>query len=278
MSNEILTSNVSSVSSCQSYYKPLTDTVDCCSSSSTGSCHINIPDISTTIDFDSPAISSRDISDINSYTDIRSFIDEEIAKALTKTGVCEPESMPPRPLVELVEYDKMYGHDTNATNVEDVKKYHYYTVPVKEPVLHHPYLNVEVGLSEKENKKEKKKMRSEYERFQEAQKRYRDEKNEYDNNRIEEIVREIKQEEALREQEDLRYEFTPKKIIYSDPVTIVFWKDGTKTTVRKMKGTKFNKYNAFTAALAKKILMNNTHVTKIVDAGEDKSKENKKKG
>lgn len=269
MSNEILTSNVSS---CHSYYVPLTDKVssDCCSSSLTGGCHINIPEISTTIDFDSPAISNRDAWDSNSYTDIRSFIEEEIAKALTKTGVCEPEPLPPRPLVE---YHKMYAPD-----IEDVKKY---TLPVKQVVTHHPYLkveNFEIGLSEKENKKEKKKMRSEYERFQEAQKRYRDEKNEYDNNRIEEIVREIEQEEALREQEDLRYQFTPKKIIYSDPVTIVFWKDGTKTTVRKMKGTKFNKYNAFTAALAKKILMNNTHVTKIVDAGEDKSKENKKKG
>ena len=267
MADENLTSSVSSnVSSCQSYYVPLTGNVGCCSSSSTGSCHINIPEISTTIDFDSPVLSSGGISNSDSYTDIRSFIDEEIAKALTKTGVCEPEPMPPRPLVE---YHKMYAPD-----IEDIEKY---TLPVKQ-VVTHPYLNVEIGLSEKENKKEKNKMRTGHELLQEAQKRYRDEKNEYDNNRIDEIIREIKQEDALREQEDLRYQFTPKKIIYSDPVTIVFWKDGTKTTVRKMKGTKFNKYNAFTAALAKKILMNNTHVTKIVDAGEDKSKENKKKG
>ncbi len=270
MSNEVLTSNVSSVSSCQSYYKPFTGNVGSCSSSLTGGCHINIPEISTTIDFDSPAISSRDACDSNSYTDIRSYIDEAIAEALTKTGVCEPEPLPPRTLVE---YDKMYAPD-----IEDIKKCNYYTVPIKEPVLHHPYLNVEIGLSEKENKKEKNKMRTRYELLQEARKRYDIEKEKFTNDRIDEIVEEIKQEDALREQEDLRYQFTPKKIIYSDPVTIVFWKDGTKTTVRKMKGTKFNKYNAFTAALAKKILMNNTHVTKIVDAGEDKSKENKKKG
>ena len=268
MADENLTSSVSSnVSSCQSYYVPLTDNVSCCSSSSTGSCHINIPNISTTIDLDVPDISSiGGISNSNSYTDIRSFIDEEIAKALTKTGVCEPEPLPPRTLVE---YHKMYAPD-----IEDIEKY---TVPVR-PVVNHPYLNVEIGLSKKENKKEKNKMRTDYERIVEARKRYDNEKDQLKNDRIDEIVREIEQEEALEEQEDLRIQFTPKKIIYSDPVTIVFWKDGTKTTVRKMKGTKFNKYNAFTAALAKKILMNNTHVTKIVDAGEDKSKENKKKG
>ena len=63
--------------------------------------------------------------------------------------------------------------------------------------------------------------------------------------------------------------YTPRKIIFNDPVSVVFWKDGTKTIVRRTKGEKFNKYTAFTAALAKKIFGNNTRVNAIVKSGID---------
>ena len=60
-----------------------------------------------------------------------------------------------------------------------------------------------------------------------------------------------------------------KKIIYNDPATIVFWKDGTKTVVKCAKGEKFNEYTAFCAALAKKVYGTNSRVTKIVKSGEE---------
>ena len=63
--------------------------------------------------------------------------------------------------------------------------------------------------------------------------------------------------------------YTPRKIIFNDPVSVVFWQDGTKTIVRRTKGEKFNKYTAFTAALAKKIFGNNTRVNAIVKNGID---------
>ena len=65
---------------------------------------------------------------------------------------------------------------------------------------------------------------------------------------------------------DTRY--FPKKIIYNNPATIVFWKDGTKTVVKKAPNEKFNTYHAFCAALAKKILGNNSRVNAIVKSGE----------
>ena len=67
---------------------------------------------------------------------------------------------------------------------------------------------------------------------------------------------------------DLNF-YTPRKIIFNDPVSVVFWQDGTKTIVRRTKGEKFNKYTAFTAALAKKIFGNNTRVNAIVKSGID---------
>ena len=64
-------------------------------------------------------------------------------------------------------------------------------------------------------------------------------------------------------------------IIYNDPATIVFWKDGTKTVVKRAKGEKFNKYYAFCAALAKKAFGNNSQVNKIVASGVDQTAKKK---
>lgn len=62
--------------------------------------------------------------------------------------------------------------------------------------------------------------------------------------------------------------YIPEKIIYNNPATIVFWKDGTKTVVKKAPHEKFNTYHAFCAALAKKILGNNSRVNAIVKSGQ----------
>lgn len=63
------------------------------------------------------------------------------------------------------------------------------------------------------------------------------------------------------------YDYTPKRIIYNNPATIVFWKDGTKTVVKKNEKEKYNSYNAFCAALAKKIYGTNSEVNRIVRSG-----------
>ena len=55
-----------------------------------------------------------------------------------------------------------------------------------------------------------------------------------------------------------------KRILKSGPATIVFWTDGTKTIVRKSADTPDDDFNAFTAALAKKIYGSTNAVKKIV--------------
>ena len=72
-------------------------------------------------------------------------------------------------------------------------------------------------------------------------------------------------------------QYTPRKIIFNGPVTIVFWNDDTKTVVRCAKGDKNNPYAAFCSALAKKIFETNGAIKRIVDSGIDVSKKNKAK-
>ena len=59
-------------------------------------------------------------------------------------------------------------------------------------------------------------------------------------------------------------DFEPKKIIKSGDRTIVFWKDDTKTIVRRSDDTADDLYSAFTAALAIKIYGSNSQVKKIL--------------
>lgn len=68
----------------------------------------------------------------------------------------------------------------------------------------------------------------------------------------------------------------PIKILYNDPATVVFWNDGTKTVVKRVKGEKSSKYVAFCAALAKRVYGTNSHLSKIVESGEDICKKGKK--
>lgn len=59
----------------------------------------------------------------------------------------------------------------------------------------------------------------------------------------------------------------PKRIIFNGPATIVFWKDGTKTVVKCADMEEYNRYNAFCAALAKKIFGTNSKINRIVKSG-----------
>jgi hypothetical protein len=65
----------------------------------------------------------------------------------------------------------------------------------------------------------------------------------------------------------LKDKYTPKKIIFNGPATVVFWKDGTKTVVKRAEKDPDNRYNAFCAALAKKIFESNSRVNSIVKNG-----------
>lgn len=69
----------------------------------------------------------------------------------------------------------------------------------------------------------------------------------------------------------------PRRIIYNDPATIVFWEDGTKTIVMKAPGEKFNKYAAFCAAVAKRLYVTNSRICTIVKDGFDQTSKTKQK-
>lgn len=58
--------------------------------------------------------------------------------------------------------------------------------------------------------------------------------------------------------------FVPKKIIKSGDRTIVFWKDDTKTIVKRSDDTADDLYSAFCAALAIKVYGSNSQVKKIL--------------
>ena len=57
-----------------------------------------------------------------------------------------------------------------------------------------------------------------------------------------------------------------KRVVYHDPATIVFWKDGTKTVVKCIDGQPYEKYAGFCAALAKKIYGGTSTAKKIAGA------------
>lgn len=54
------------------------------------------------------------------------------------------------------------------------------------------------------------------------------------------------------------------KIIFSDVKTIVLWKDGTKTIVSCMDGDKYDYYNGFCAALAKRVFGSTANAQKLM--------------
>lgn len=64
--------------------------------------------------------------------------------------------------------------------------------------------------------------------------------------------------------------FLPERIWRFERATVVFWKDGDKTTVRKASDEEDNEYLAFCAALAKKIFGSNNAVKKIAASVEVK--------
>lgn len=61
-----------------------------------------------------------------------------------------------------------------------------------------------------------------------------------------------------------RYLLTPTKIRKDGPVTVVFWKDGTATSVRCGVGEKYDSYMAFCAALGKKVFGSSSALKRVI--------------
>ena len=61
-----------------------------------------------------------------------------------------------------------------------------------------------------------------------------------------------------------RHMLTPVKIRKDGFVTVVFWQDGTATSVRCGAGETYDDYVAFCAALAKKLFLSNSMVKRVL--------------
>lgn len=57
----------------------------------------------------------------------------------------------------------------------------------------------------------------------------------------------------------------PKTITFRGNVTIVWWKDGTKTVVRLAEGEPYSKFHAFCAAVTKKLFGSASKIQKKID-------------
>ena len=73
--------------------------------------------------------------------------------------------------------------------------------------------------------------------------------------------------------EDFQNALNPNRIIRNGPATIVMWADSSKTIVKRSKDTPDDPYNAYCAALAKKIYGSNSRIHKIVEKTEVQSNE-----
>lgn len=72
--------------------------------------------------------------------------------------------------------------------------------------------------------------------------------------------------------------YTPNRILKNEAgVTVVFWKDGSITVVKPAEGIIPNEYEAFTAALAKKIFGNNSALKKVIQRNTVLQKPKRKK-
>lgn len=69
-------------------------------------------------------------------------------------------------------------------------------------------------------------------------------------------------------------DYKPKRILKHGRATIVFWADGTKTVVKRAEDEPESDYNAFLAALGKKIYGSNGALKRIVNGIETQEVKN----
>lgn len=63
-----------------------------------------------------------------------------------------------------------------------------------------------------------------------------------------------------------QFRFAPKKIIYNDAATIVYWTDGTKTVVKCNENDEYSEYAGFIAAVAKKMYGGANAINRLIDS------------
>lgn len=75
-----------------------------------------------------------------------------------------------------------------------------------------------------------------------------------------------------------RNPYIPSRILVSQDgiTTVVFWRDGTKTVVKKAIDEEYSPYAAFTAALAIKVCGSNSAVKRIVKGSETQKSKKKR--
>lgn len=61
-----------------------------------------------------------------------------------------------------------------------------------------------------------------------------------------------------------QFQFAPKKIIYNDAATIVYWNDGTKTVVKCNENDEYSEYFGFIATVAKKMYGGTGPINQII--------------
>ena len=76
---------------------------------------------------------------------------------------------------------------------------------------------------------------------------------------LDDVVRRVLEEQRIARN------YTPKQIIHNRDAVIVFWKDGSKTIVRRREGDPDDIHSAFAQALTKKLFGATTTVHKMVD-------------
>lgn len=67
----------------------------------------------------------------------------------------------------------------------------------------------------------------------------------------------------------------PVRMIQNGPATVVFFADDTKVVVKLPEGVEHNEYNAFCAAITKKMFNNNTRIKRKIEEIRDTSAEEK---
>lgn len=71
------------------------------------------------------------------------------------------------------------------------------------------------------------------------------------------------------------YAHAIRKVIFSNPATIIYWADGTKTVVKCQEGCTYSKYAGFMACVTKKVFGNKGNFNNVVnywlENGEDHS-------
>ena len=72
---------------------------------------------------------------------------------------------------------------------------------------------------------------------------------------------------------DLNEMMTPKKVIFNDPATIIYWSDGSKTVVKCGPGDAYDREKGFAMCVLKRLYGNNFHAMLKKHVPQEETKE-----